>query len=312
MDFRALEYFVAAADAGSFTKAAEQLSVAQPSLSEGIRKLEREFRTPLFHRAGRRVVLSEAGKVLLVSARRILREAEDAELAMVALRGLRGGRVSVSAPPSLSAEPLARIIGAFRRQYPAVTIAMEPAEDGALAAQAVIDARCEIALTDRPVNSPDLRGHVIASNEVVLVLPPGSLPGARGGVALTDLDGTAFLSSMPGTKTRALLDEAMQASKGARVAVETPHRDAIVPLILAGVGAAFLTRAVAAEAGRRGAVVVPLRPARRYDVLLAHRDRPLTSAAQAFLACALDRGQWAAEPGSASFKGGEESHTVEA
>jgi DNA-binding transcriptional LysR family regulator len=289
MDFRALEYFVAAADAGGFTKAAEQLNVAQPSLSEGIRKLEREFRTPLFHRAGRRVVLSEAGKVLLVSARRILREAEDAELAMVALRGLRGGRVSVSAPPGLSAEPLARIIGTFQRQHPAVTIAMEPTEDGALAAQAVIDARCEIALTDRPVNSSDLRGHVIASNELVLVLPPGSQIPAGHDVSLTDLNGVTFLSSMPGTRARALLDEARQASKDTRIAVETPHRDAIVPLILAGVGAAFLTKAIAAEAGRRGAVIVPLRPARRYDVLLVHRDHPLTSAAQAFLACALDR-----------------------
>jgi DNA-binding transcriptional LysR family regulator len=287
MDFRTLEYFVAAADAGGFTKAAEQLSVAQPSLSEGIRKLEREFRTPLFHRAGRRVVLSEAGKVLLVSARRILREAEEAQLAMVALRGLRGGKVSVSAPPSLSAEPLARIIGTFRRQHPAVTIAMEPTEDGALAAQAVIDARCEIGLTDRPVNSPDLRGHVIASNELVLVLPPGSQLAAEGEICLSDLNGVEFLSSMPGTQARALLDDARQASKDTRIAVETPHRDAIVPLILAGVGAAFLTKAVAAEAGRHGAAVMSLRPACRYDVLLVHRDHPLTSAAQAFLACAL-------------------------
>jgi LysR family carnitine catabolism transcriptional activator len=293
MDLRALEYFVAAADAGGFTKAAEQLSVAQPSLSEGIRKLEREFRTPLFHRAGRGVVLSEAGKVLLVSARRILREAEETQHAMVALRGLRGGRVSVSAPPGLSAEPLARIIGTFRRQHPAVTIAMEPTEDGALAAQAVIDARCEIGVTDRPVNSPDLRGHVIASNELVLVLPPGSQPAADGDVSLTDLNGVTFLSSMPGTRARALLDDARQASRDTRIAVETPHRDAIVPLILEGVGAAFLTRAVAAEAGRRGAVVVPLRPACRYDVLLVHRDQPLTSAARAFLACALGRSQQA-------------------
>src|SRR5215469_7728711 len=137
MDLRALEYFVTAADAGGFTKAAEQLGVSQPSLSDGIRKLEREFGTPLFHRVGRRVVLSEAGGVLLASARRIMQEVDEARLSMVALRGLRGGRVSVSAPPGLTVEPLVRIIGVFRRRYPAVTVEMRPTEDGALAAAAV-------------------------------------------------------------------------------------------------------------------------------------------------------------------------------
>jgi DNA-binding transcriptional LysR family regulator len=287
MDVRALEYFVAAADAGGFTKAAEQLNVAQPSLSEGIRKLEREFRTPLFHRAGRRVVLSEAGQVLLVKARRILQEVDEARLAMVALRGLQGGRVTVSAPPGLTVDPLARIIGAFRRRHPAVTVAMEPTEDGALAAQAVVDARCDIGLTDRPLGSPDLRGHLIAQNELVLVLPPNRRLDAQAGVALTELDGIAFLSSMPGTRARALLDELRQSSRDVHVVVETPHRDAIVPLILEGVGAAFLTRAAAAEAERRGAVVISLRPAYRYDVVLVRREGPLTSAARAFLACAL-------------------------
>lgn len=287
MDLRALEYFVAAADAGGFSKAARQLKVAQPSLSEGIRKLEHEFRTPLFHRAGRQMVLSEAGKVLLVAARRIMREAEEASLEMVALRGLRGGRVSVSAPPGLSAEPLARIIGAFRRQHPGVTIAMEPAEDGAVAAQAVADARCEIGLTDRPVASSELRGQVIARNELVLVLPPDSPLGADGDIALTELGGIPFLSSMPGTRARTLLEEAGQSGADIRIVVETPHREAMLPLILEGVGAALLTKAAAQDAARRGAIVKPLRPAYRYDVTLVHRDQPLTAAAQAFLACAL-------------------------
>lgn len=287
MDFRALEYFVTAADEGGFTKAAQRLHISQPSLSDGIRKLEHEYGTPLFHRVGRRVVLSEAGTVLLDSARRIMQEIEEARLSMIALRGLRGGRVTVSSPPGLSVEPLARIIAVFRRRYPGVTIAMEPTEDGSLAAQAVLDATCEIGLTDRPLPSAELRGHVIAHKELMLVLPPDSSFTPGGGVELAELDGVAFIGSMPGTRARALLEEAQRAGADIPIVVETPHRDAIVPLVLNGVGAAFLPTPIAAEAGRRGAVVAPLRPRYRYEVVLAHRDRPLTAAGQAFLACAL-------------------------
>jgi len=287
MDLRSLEYFVAAADEGGFSKAARRLQISQPSLSDGIRKLEREFGTPLFHRVGRGVVLSEAGEVLLASTRRIMQEIEEARLSMVALRGLRGGRVTVSSPPGLAVEPLAQIIAVFRRRHPGVTIAMEPTEDGSLAARAVLDATCEIGLTDRPLPSAELRGHVIARKELMLVLPPGSPPAPEEGIEPAELAGVPFIGSMPGTRARALLEQAQHAGAAIPVVVETPHRDAIVPLVLNGVGAAFLPKFVATEAARLGAVVAPLRPRYRYDVVLAHRDRPLTAAGQAFLACAL-------------------------
>jgi DNA-binding transcriptional LysR family regulator len=286
MELRMLEYFVAAVDAGGFTKAAAQLRVSQPSLSEGIRKLERECGTPLFHRVGRRVVLSEAGEVLLTFARRACKDIEEAQLAMIALKGFRGGRVTVSAPPGLSVEPLARIVGAFRRRYPEVTISMLPTEDGALAAAAVANASCEVGLTDRPVSS-ELRAHLIGSNEIVAVLPPGNPLGGHGPVTLEQLVDIPFISSLPGTRARTLLDEANERGIGLRTVVETPHREAVVPMIMEGVGAAFLPWTVSREAERRGAVVLSLLPAVTYDLLIVHRDQPLTTAAQAFVATAL-------------------------
>lgn len=285
MDLRALEYFVTAVDTGGFTKAAARLHVSQPSLSEGIRKLERECGSPLFHRVGRRVVLSEAGTVLLTFARRVLKDIEEARISMVDLKGFRGGRVTVSAPPGLTVEPLARIIGDFRRGYPAVTMSMLPTEDGALAAGAVADASCEVGLTDRPV-SAGLRAHVLMRNEIVAVLPPGTRPGGEA-VTLEELARVPFISSALGTRARALLDDALHRGIAVWVVLETPHREAIVPLILEGVGAALLPRAVALEAQRRGAVMLPLRPAVSYDVCLVHRDQPLTAAAEAFVATAL-------------------------
>lgn len=286
MDLRMLEYFVAAVDYGGFTKAAAHLHVSQPSLSEGIRKLERECGSPLFHRVGRGVVVSEAGAVLLTYARRALKDVEEARLSMIALKGFRGGRVTISAPPALSVEPLARIVGVFRRKYPHVTISMVPTEEGALAAAAVVNASCEIGLTDRPV-SAELREHPIGRNEIVAVLPPGNPLSGQGPVSLEQLVDIPFISSAEGTRARILLDEARERGIALRTVLETPHREAVVPMILEGVGAAFLPWTVSREAERRGAVVLSLLPRVTYDLLIVHRDQPLTVAAQAFLTTAL-------------------------
>ncbi|MEY9966171.1 DNA-binding transcriptional LysR family regulator [Streptacidiphilus sp. MAP12-16] len=286
MDVRTLEYFVAAVECGGFTKAAARLHVTQPTLSEAIRRLERECDAPLFHRVGRGVVLSEAGAVLLTYARRVLKDMEDARQSMIALRGFQGGRVTVSAPPALSIEPLARIVGNFRRAYPDVTVVMLPTEDGALAAAAVANAASEVGLTDRPV-SADLRAHPIGSNEIVVVLPPGNALSGKGPVSLEQLAGVPFISSAVGTRARNLLDESKERGIALQTAVETPHREAVIPLILEGVGAAFLPWTVSREAESRGAVVLPLLPRVAYDLLIVHRDQPLTAAAEAFVATAL-------------------------
>jgi DNA-binding transcriptional LysR family regulator len=96
-----------------------------------------------------------------------------------------------------------------------------------------------------------------------------------------------FISSAVGSRARNLLDEAKERGIALRTALETPHREAVVPLILEGVGAAFLPWTVSREAERRGAVVLPLLPRVTYDLLIVHRDQPLTAAAEAFVTTAL-------------------------
>jgi DNA-binding transcriptional LysR family regulator len=287
MEIRFLQYFVAATELGSFTAAAESLHVTQPSLSEGIRRLEADVDSPLFHRVGKGVVLTEPGLVLLPRARHILQEMTEAGEAMIALRGLRGGRVRVAAPPGLTVDPLAHLIGDFRRAHPEVVIALFAAEDGSIATQAVLSGRCELALVDRPVTAPDLVAHALTVAQLMVVSPPGSAPG--GPIALEELSGRPFISGFPGTRTRALLDHAHDLGIDLPVVVETPHREAIVPLILENVGSAFLTESVARDAAQRGAVVRALNPPNTYDVHLVHRAKPLTRAAEAFVARAVAR-----------------------
>ncbi|MFB9817901.1 LysR family transcriptional regulator [Arthrobacter ramosus] len=287
MDLRGLQYFVSSADAGSFTAAADVLYVSQPSLSEGIRRLERELATPLFHRVGKGVVLTESGLVLLPMARNLLRDLDEAREAMVALKGLQGGHVRLTSPPGLSVDPLAQIVGRFRDKYPAVTLSMLPAEDGNLATQAVLSAACEIGIVDRQPHSSDLVAHVIARNEIMVISPPGTGHEEPTQIPLEALTGRSFISSLPGTRTRTVLNEARESGIDLRIVVETPHREAVVPLVLEGVGSAFVTSSVAREAQKQGAVASALQPQISYDVYLIHRSKPLTRAAAAFVSHAL-------------------------
>src|SRR5688572_21981014 len=98
MELRQLEYLVAVVDASSFSAAARQLGVAQPSISEQVRKLERELRQPLLDRLPRRVVPTPAGQQLVEHARRILAEVAEAESrAREGVSGTLSGRLAIGA-----------------------------------------------------------------------------------------------------------------------------------------------------------------------------------------------------------------------
>ncbi|NBI55594.1 LysR family transcriptional regulator [Photobacterium alginatilyticum] len=118
MDIRQLTYFVKLAETGNFTRAAEQLHIAQPALSIAIKKLESQLELPLFHRNDRKVMLTHEGNILLEHARLILRQMEDANIAMAELRGLEKGEVRLGLPSMLGSYFFPDILMGFKSQYP--------------------------------------------------------------------------------------------------------------------------------------------------------------------------------------------------
>jgi DNA-binding transcriptional LysR family regulator len=127
MDVRQLKFFLAVVDQHGISRAAKHLRVAQPSLSQAIATFERELGLPLFHRIGRGLVLSEAGSALVGPARLVLRDLDEADATMRALKGLRGGRLDLVTMPSPGMEPLTTILTAFSRAHPDVTVNAEAA-----------------------------------------------------------------------------------------------------------------------------------------------------------------------------------------
>jgi DNA-binding transcriptional LysR family regulator len=122
VELRQLEHFVAAAEAGHFTRAAGRCHISQSALSTSIRSLERELGVPLFARTTRKVELTEAGRVLLDEARGTLAAATSARNAVLAMRGLLRGSLTVGGIPTPGQLDQAALLARFRDRYPAVHI----------------------------------------------------------------------------------------------------------------------------------------------------------------------------------------------
>jgi LysR family carnitine catabolism transcriptional activator len=286
MDLRRLRLFLAVVDGGGMTRAAEAEHVSQPSVSQAVRELEVELGTPLFHRVGRRVVLTAAGEALVEPARQVLRDLDTGRAAVEAVAGLAAGRLDLVALPTLAVDPLAPLVGAFRVAHPGVELTLADPADGPALVALVASGECELGITVEAVHEPGLSSRRLGVQDLLAVLPPGTE--ASQSMAVSRLAAFPLVAAPPGTATRRQLEEAFaEAGVAPRIAVVTGQREAILPLVLAGAGATLFPRPLAEQAEALGAVVVSLRPRLARPVYLFHREGPLSPAARAFRDLAL-------------------------
>lgn len=284
MDLRQVEYVLAVVERGSFTKAAASIPVSQPSLSDGIRRLESELGVRLFHRLGRSVELTDAGRAFVGPARRLTRDRDAVFESVATIRDLQSGTLDIVALPTLAADPLGRLVGGFRKANPGIAVRIAaPEDDGAVVAM-VLDGRSELGLTELRSHRDELVGVSLERQELVAVCPPRTRLAASGRLPVARLEGMPLVTTPPGTSTRDLLDRAL-ASAGIdpQIAVETSQREAIASLVLNGAGTSFLPARLAEALAGQGAVVARLVPTLTRTIGLVHRPAPLTPAARAFV-----------------------------
>jgi DNA-binding transcriptional LysR family regulator len=290
MDLRQVEYVLAVVEQGSFTKAAASVDVSQPSLSDGIGRLESELGVRLFHRLGRRVELTDAGRAFVGPARQLTRDRDAVFESVATVRDLHSGTLDIVALPTLAADPLGRLVGGFRKANPGIAVRIAaPEDDGAVVAM-VLDGRSELGLTELRARREELVGVSLERQELVAVCPPRTRLAASGRLPVARLRGMPLVTTPPGTSTRDLLDRAL-ASAGVDplIAVETSQREAIAPLVLSGAGTSFLPARLAEALAAQGAVVARLVPTLTRTIGLVHRASPLSPAARAFVELARPR-----------------------
>src|SRR5919107_4072244 len=157
MTLQQLRYFLAAAEHGSFSAAAQALFMAQPSLSDQIRRLEAELGVALFARGGRALELTEAGRLFLPHAERTLAAAEEAAESVREVRDITGGTVTFGTFGSAHHYLLGGLVEEFRARYPSVRLRVV-GQNSAEVADAVRDGHVEAGLGALPVDDPGVEG----------------------------------------------------------------------------------------------------------------------------------------------------------
>ncbi|ANN18756.1 LysR family transcriptional regulator [Amycolatopsis orientalis] len=285
MDARQLKYFLAVVDAGSVHRAAERLYVAQPSVSQALRTLERDLGSLLFHRTGRRLVLTAAGHALVAPAREVMRGLDLARATVEAVDGLLGGELVIASMPSQSVSPLARLIAAFAAVNPRVQVSVRAASTPDDVRRMLTTGDAELGVVAASPAAGSLPGlaalHLETQRFAVLGRDEAALP-AGDPVRPADLAGAALIVGQQGTGMRGVADTVRRQAPGSRFAVEVEHREAVLPLVLAGVGIAVVSDSWRALAKAAGAAVRSLDCPDSLDVSLVSRPGRLSPAAAAF------------------------------
>lgn len=170
MELHQLTYFVAVAETGGFSRAAERCHVAQPSLSQQVQKLEHELGQPLFDRLGRVVTLTEAGRVLLPRARAILAETQQIKRALRQEINEGHGQLTVGMIPTVAPYLLPGIIRCFSELYPKAELSVYEDVTAALVT-GLVEGRLELAIMSLPIHHKLIETAELLTEPLVLASP---------------------------------------------------------------------------------------------------------------------------------------------
>lgn len=283
MELRQLVYAEAVERHRHFTRAAEELHVAQSALSHQIRRLEAELGTELFERTSRRVAATEAGEAVARHARRVLAELDGIRGEVDELRGLVRGRVTIGALLPAGEVEVTTLLASFNRAFPAIEVTLREgtaADLRELLEADHLDVAFSLIAGDAPAGLELLR---LSEEEIVAAFPPGTAPQGTD-VTAADLAELALATPRSGSAIKLVTDEFFAAAGAVpQVSLESGDPYLIRCLVSDGFGAAILPASITRRAGPE-VDTRSLRPPLRLPVCLAwRRARHRSAAAAAFI-----------------------------
>lgn len=286
MTLEQLRIFVAVAQHQHVTHAARELDLTQSATSAAIAALENRYATKLFDRIGRRIALTEAGRLFLVEAKAVLSQSSAAEIALSDVAGLKRGSLKLAASQTVGNYWLPKLIHQFRSCYSGIALGLTLGNTETVAVE-VHEATADLGFIEGVVNDPMLSVRSIAEDSLVLIVAPSHRWAKVPPLGPQEFCSVPWVCRELGSGTRAMLEVALPVFgvqlKDLNIAFELPTNEAICAAIEAGAGAAVVSRFVAERAlasGSLAAVDVSL-PKRSFAVL-RHKQRYVTRASEAF------------------------------
>ncbi|MEI7450963.1 MAG: selenium metabolism-associated LysR family transcriptional regulator [Desulfomonile sp.] len=290
MDIRRLKVFCKVFELKSFTKAAEALSISQPTVSEHIRALEKALGERLIDRLGRAVIPTPAGKVFYRYALSIIQMLEEATQALGQFKGRLAGRLILGASTIPGTYILPRFIGTFKTEHPAIRFTLR-ISDTAEIVQEVLETNLEAGLVGSKWNDRRLLLEEVFADELVLAVYPEHRWARKRKIALEELVDEPFILREKGSGTRMVMNRIMedQGLDPSRLPIvaEMGSTEAVRQGIRFRIGVSILSNQAVAEDLRQGTLVlVEINNVRFFRplYLIQRKNRQITPLCQAFLA----------------------------
>ena len=282
MDTQALTAFLAVAESGSFSTAAERLFLTQPAVSKRIAQLEQQLGTRLFDRVGRRIRLTEAGEALLPRARQVLLELEDMGRAISNLTGTVSGTLRIGTSHHIGLHRLPPVLRRFSREYPDVKLDIHFI-DSEEAWEAVLHGDLEMGVVTLPPQpDPRLHSQAVWQDPLVFMAAPEHPLARLERVPLETLTGYSAILPSPVTFTRRIVESLFEEQAlTLNISMSTNYLETIHMMVSIGLGWSVLPETMLDDSVVRLNVDTAL-PVRRLGVV-THPGRSRSNAAGAFL-----------------------------
>jgi len=291
MDVRDLQIFLSVSKHLNYTRAGEEINLSQPSVSVRIHQLESELRVKLFEQLGKKVVLTDAGQLLVPYANRVIAAVDDAHHAIDELQGLERGslRIGASTTPGMYLVP--QVVARFKRSHPKIDIHLRikdtrEVEDG------VLNNEFDFGFVGGHLAAAEVSAHAWLTDELLLVVSPDHRLTNKKTVRKQDLEGESFIVRESGSATRAtIVTQLQQANFELETVIEMENPESIKKAVQSGLGIAFISKfAIATELKAKTLTAIRVRDLTiNRELKIVHRkDKHLSRAAVAFIEMARD------------------------
>ncbi len=282
---RQLQVFIAAAHYENITRAAESLAMSQSAASSSLREMEQQFDIQLFDRIGRRLQISELGRLVLPRAQALMAQAQELEFTLS--DNAEVGELNVGATLTIGNYLAVGIMAELMVRQPGARVNLQVANTAAIVRK-VVDFELDVGLIEGELQRPELELIPWRDDELVVFCAPEHALAGRRRLTDKDLLAATWIMREPGSGTRQTFDRAMHGLlPDLKLLLELQHTEAIKRAVEAGLGISCLSRVAMKEAFRRGSLVplaVPHRDFTRRFYFALHRQKYRTEGINQWLA----------------------------